>query len=258
MGEFLTIDDRGPVRWVVMSNPGRRNAVPRGGWEELAAAFYDFETSDARVLVLTGADGDFCSGAELDPAMAADSAAVNVGFMAGPNAAATALHRLSKPTIAAVDGVAVGGGMNLALGCDLVVCTGRARFSEIFVRRGLTLDVGGSWLLPRIVGLARAREIALTGRIVEAGEALAIGMVVEVVAPARLEARVTELAEELARGAPLSHRFIKRALDRSATMSFEQALAFEEQAQAILLGSEDLREAVQAFADKREPDFRGE
>jgi 2-(1,2-epoxy-1,2-dihydrophenyl)acetyl-CoA isomerase len=174
-----------------------------------------------------------------------------------PNKAALALHRVSKPTVAAVDGVAVGAGMNLALGCDLVIASSRARFSEIFVRRGLTLDFGGTWLLPRLVGLACARDLALTGRIVEAEEARAIGLVTGVVDADHLEAEVAEIAEQLAAGAPLAQRFIKVALDRSASMTFEQALAFEEQAQATLLGSDDLREGAAAFLQKRRPEFKG-
>ena len=147
--------------------------------------------------------------------------------------------------------------MNLALGCDLVVATTRARFSEIFVKRGLALDFGGTWLLPRLVGLAKARELALTGRMVEADEALEIGLVAMVVDPGRLEPAVTTLAAELASGAPLAQRFIKVGLDRSSSMTFEQAIAFEEQAQAILLGSEDLAEGAQAFLERRNPEFRG-
>ena len=147
--------------------------------------------------------------------------------------------------------------MNLALGCDMVIATDRARFSEIFVKRGLTLDFGGTWLLPRLVGLARAREIALTGRLVGAEEALTIGLVTRVVDAAVLEETVTELAGELADGAPLAQRFIKTALDRSSTMTFEQSLAYEEQAQSVLLGSEDLFEGAAAFFQKRPPEFKG-
>ena len=142
-------------------------------------------------------------------------------------------------------------------GCDFVVATSRARFAEIFVKRGLTLDFGGTWLLPRLVGLARARDLALTGRIVEVDEALAIGLVTRVVNPDHLETEAAEIAEELAAGAPLAQRFIKVALDRSASLTFEQALAFEEQAQATLLGSEDLFEGAAAFIQKRPPEFRG-
>jgi 2-(1,2-epoxy-1,2-dihydrophenyl)acetyl-CoA isomerase len=174
-----------------------------------------------------------------------------------PNRAALALHRISKPTVAAVDGVAVGAGMNLALGCDIVIATERARFAEIFVNRGLTLDFGGTWLLPRLVGLARAREIALTGRMVGAEEALTIGLISAVVEHEGLADEAERVAVMLGAGAPLAQRFIKVALDRSSTMTFEQSLAFEGQAQATLLGSEDLFEGAAAFFQKRPPEFKG-
>jgi 2-(1,2-epoxy-1,2-dihydrophenyl)acetyl-CoA isomerase len=147
--------------------------------------------------------------------------------------------------------------MNLAIGCDIVVATTRVRFSEIFVRRGLTVDFGGSWLLPRIVGLAKARELALTGRIVDAGEAEAIGLASKVVEPDDLEGAASEIAEALAAGPPLAQRFIKVAMDRSSTMTFEQALALEEQSQTILLGSDDLIEGAAAFFEGRPPEFHG-
>lgn len=241
-----------------MSSPKTKNAVPRAGWVELADAFDAFEASEQRVLVITGAGGDFCAGADLGADFSGfGTPAANAEYMRFPNRAALALHRISKPTVAAVDGVAVGAGMNLAVGCDFVVASSRARFAEIFVKRGLTLDFGGTWLLPRLVGLARARDLALTGRMVGADEALAIGLVTRVVDPGHLEAEATRIAEELAAGAPLAQRFIKVALDRSASMTFEQALAFEEQAQATLLGSEDLFEGAAAFIQKRPPEFKG-
>lgn len=256
---FVTIEDRGAVRWLTMDNPGRRNAVPESGWDELASALEAFDADpDARVLVLIGAGGDFCAGADLETSsFDVSSAAVNAERMSHPNRAATALHRVGKPTIALVRGVAAGAGMNLAIGCDVVIAADDARFSEIFVRRGLTLDFGGAWLLPRLVGLARAREIALTGRIVESEEARSIGLVAAVVPSDALEEAGTELASSLAAGAPMAQRFIKQALDRSSAMTFEQALAFEAQAQAILLGSDDVREGVLAFLEKRDPRFMG-
>ncbi|MGB5431528.1 MAG: enoyl-CoA hydratase-related protein [Acidimicrobiia bacterium] len=255
---FVAVEDRGSIRWVTMSSPESKNAVPRTGWADLADALDAFEESEERALVLTGAGGDFCAGADLGADFSGfGTAAANAEYMRLPNRAALALHRVSKPTVAAVDGVAVGAGMNLALGCDVVIASSRARFAEIFVKRGLTLDCGGTWLLPRLVGLARARDLALTGRIVEADEALAIGLVTRVVDSDRLEAEVTEVAEELAAGPPLAQRFIKVALDRSASMTFEQALSFEEQAQATLLGSEDLSEGAAAFFQKRPPEFEG-
>ena len=254
--------DDGPVRTLTINNPQHKNAVPSDRWDDLAEAFFDFERSDQRVLVIAGSGSDFCAGADLSPAAmpgggTVPSAAENLATMAAPGGAATALHRLSKPTIAAVDGVAVGAGMNLALGCDIIVATERARFSEIFVQRGLTLDFGGTWLLPRLVGLAKARELALTGRIVDAAEALEIGLVARVVAPDQLFEAAATLAGELASGAPLAQRFIKVGLDRSTTMTFEQAIQFEDQAQAVLLASQDFAEGVRAFLAKERPEFEG-
>lgn len=256
--DFVKTRDRGAVRWLTLTAPGRKNAVPTTGWDEIADAVEAFDASEQRVLVITGDGENFCAGADLGGDRArSTSAADNVTRMRLPNRAALAVHRLPKPTIAAVDGVAVGAGMNLAIGCDIVVATSRARFSEIFVKRGLTLDFGGSWLLPRLVGLARARELALSGRMVQAEEAAAIGLVTRVVEPHELEATVTEIADQLAAGAPLAQRFVKEALDRSSTMTFEQTLAFEEQAQALLLGSEDTIEGAEAFFEQRPPDFKG-
>ncbi len=255
---FVSIEDHGRVRRLTMSSPGTKNAIPRNGWVELAEAFEAFEASDQRALVISGADGDFSAGADLSADFSGfGTAAANAEYMELPNHAALALHRISKPTVAAVDGVAVGAGMNLALGCDIVIATDRARFAEIFVNRGLTLDFGGTWLLPRLVGLARAREIALTGRIVGADEAIEIGLVVEVVHHDSIEDRAMAVATGLADGAPLAQRMIKVALDRSSSMTFEQTLAFEGQAQSTLLGSEDLFEGAAAFFQKRPPEFKG-
>lgn len=255
---FVETEDRGAVRWLTLSAPGKKNAVPDSGWDEIADAAAAFEASEQRVLVITGDGEDFCAGADLGgDRVRSTSAADNTARMQRANRAALAMHRLSKPTVAAVDGVAVGAGMNLAIGCDLVIATTRARFAEIFVKRGLTLDFGGSWLLPRLIGMAKAKELALTGRMVGAVEAEAIGLVTRLVEPDELENSAAEIAEELAAGAPLAQRFVKVSLDRSSTMTFEQALAFEEQAQALLLGSDDVIEGAQSFFEDRPPDFQG-
>lgn len=255
---WISHQDRGAIRWLTLSNPGRRNAVPGDGWSRLEQALADFEVSASRVLVIRGAGEDFCAGADLDPAaVPAGGVVARHRRMKEVGAAALRLHRLPKPTIAAVDGVAVGAGMNLALGCDVVVATTRARFSEIFVRRGLTPDFGGSWLLPRTVGLQRAKELALSGRIVEAEEALAMGLCLELVDPDQLEARVTEVAESFLRGAPLAQMFAKQGIDSTWEVSFEEALGWEGQSQSILFETDDLTEGVAAFLEKRPPRFRG-
>jgi 2-(1,2-epoxy-1,2-dihydrophenyl)acetyl-CoA isomerase len=255
---WLEIRDEGQIRWMVLDRPERRNAVPPDGWGQLAEEFARFEGSEARVLVVTGAGGAFCSGADLDPsATPGEGVVARHQRMKLIGEAATRLHRLSKPTIAAVDGVAVGAGMNLALGCDVVLASTRARFAEIFVRRGLTVDFGGSWLLPRVVGIQRAKELALSGRMVGADEALRLGLCMEVVEPERLVERTREVASGFLEGAPVAQMLAKRCLDRSWELSFEQALAWEGQAQAICFQTEDVAEGIAAFLEKRTPRWQG-
>lgn len=256
---WLHIEDEDDVRRITIDRPDRKNAIPGDGWERLAGEFVDFERSDARVLIVTGAGGEFCAGADLDRDRldALPTVAERHRRMKTVGAAATALHRITKPTIAAVDGVAVGAGMNLALGCDVVIATDRARFSEVFVRRGLTLDFGGTWLLPRIVGLQRAKELVLSGRIIEAEEAVRIGLALEAVEPERLNDRAMEIARGFLEGAPLAQMFAKQALDASFESSFAQSVSWEGQSQSIALGTEDAIEGVAAFLEKRPPRWKG-
>lgn len=256
---WLRTEDDGAVRWLIIDRPDRKNAIPYDGWAQLVDALRAFEESEARVLVIRGEGGDFCAGADLDPSHRPElsSAADRHRRMKVVGEAAVTLHRLSKPSIAAVDGVAVGAGMNLALGCDVVVCSDRARFSEIFVKRGLTLDFGGSWLLPRVVGAQRARELALTGRMVNGEEAVSLGLALEVTTPERLYERAGELAEAFTAGAPFAQMLIKRALAASPHSGFPDAVAAEGQAQAVALGTEDAAEGIASFVEKRDPLWKG-
>lgn len=256
---WLSTRDQGQIRWLTIDRPERKNAIPTDGWPDLRQAFLDFESCGARVLIVTGAGGEFCAGADMDPERFAQSWSVTHRHqrMKLVGETATALHRATKPTIAAVDGVAVGAGMNLALGCDVVIASDRARFSEIFVRRGLTLDFGGSWLLPRVVGLQRAKELALSGRIVGAREAVELGIALEMVPAERLAERAREVAESFLAGAPVAQMFAKQALDASFESSFAESLSWETQSQATALGTEDLVEGVAAFLQKRDPEWKG-
>jgi enoyl-CoA hydratase/carnithine racemase len=256
---WLHTEDRGPVRWLTIDRPDRKNAIPYDGWSDLRGTLEAFEGSAQRVLVVTGAGGDFCAGADLDPSRMDRLQSVEDRHlrMKEVGAAAMALHRLSKPAIAGVDGVAVGAGMNLALGCDVVIATERARFSEIFVKRGLTIDFGGSWLLPRIVGMQRAKELALSGRIVEADEALRIGLVTEVVPVEALEHRVGEVAERFLVGAPVAQMFAKQTLNASFQIGLADSLSWEGEAQSVALGTDDAVEGLQAFLEKRDPKWKG-
>ena len=254
----MTQDD-GEIRVLTINRPERKNAVPFDGWPDLLDALVDFERSEQRVLIVTGAGKEFCAGADLGQATGPEftTATGRHQRMKLISQAATALHRANKPTIAAVDGVAVGAGMNLALGCDVVLESARARFSEIFVRRGLTLDFGGSWLLPRIVGLQRAKELALSGRFVGAEEAVAIGLAIEMVPHEKLMDRSREVAESFLQGAPLAQMFAKQALNASFESSFADALSWEGQSQTIAFATEDVVEGINAFLQKRAPDWKG-
>ena len=157
----------------------------------------------------------------------------------------------------AFDGVAVGVGLGLALACDLVLASDRARFSEIFAKRGLALDGGNSWLLPRLVGLRKAKELAYFADMLGAKEAEAMGLVNRVVPVAELDALADEWGTRLASGPTLAFGLSKRLLDASSTVTFEQALEDEARSQHITYTSEDMREGIAAYLERREPRFRG-
>lgn len=250
--EFLRVERSGGVVTVVMSRPEKKNAVNMPMWHELAETFAAIERSHTdRVMVLTGDGGNFCSGSDL-----AGMKGNTLDFMADVSETARALHAMTIPTIAKVDGVAVGAGWNLALGCDLVVATDRARFSQIFARRALSLDFGGSWLLPRLVGLQKAKEIAFFGDFYSAPEAAELGLVTRVVEPADLDATVDSMAERLAAGPARALSLTKQLLEASAEGgSMEQALRLESQAQVNNISGPDAAEAKAAFLEKRTPVF---
>ncbi len=255
--ETLIVDrSKDGICQITLNRPQKLNAIDETMWDELQLAFQEVaRSSEDRVLVLTGAGDAFCSGADLgDPAreerhqLARMHRYAEVGL---------ALHHIGKPTIAKVNGVAVGAGMNIALGCDLVVASARARFCEIFVRRGLSIDLGGSWVLPRLVGLHRAKELAMLGEMVPAERAERIGLVNRVVPHEELDGFVADWAARLAAGPPLALDMTKRLLTNAFAMSLHEALEAEGMAQSVNTASEDTREAIAAFLDKRTPSFRG-
>ncbi len=255
MSEILFQRSASGVATLTLNRPHRKNAVPSGLWPELQRRFQEVsESAEDRVLVVTGAGAAFCAGADLAE-MPRDTHPMRA--MLAVNAAALALHAVAKPTLAKVNGDAVGAGMNLALGCDLVVAAESARFSQIFVRRGLSLDFGGSWLLPRLVGLHKAKELAFFGEILSAREAEGLGLVNRVVPDAELDRFVADWAERLASGPPLALQSSKRMLSNALSIGLSEALDAEATAQSVNLASSDLREGVAAFLGKRKPVFHG-
>jgi len=250
--------DRAPngVVTLTLNRPERKNAMNAAMFNELLAVFreVDASTSD-RVLVITGAGDAFCSGADLgDRGSDTRPALARLHWVAD---IALALHRIPKPVIAKVNGVAVGAGMNLALGCDLIIASDNARFSEIFARRGLSIDFGGSWLLPRLIGMHRAKELAFFADIISAKEASEMGLVNRVLPASQLDAFVADWADRLAAGPPLALSMTKRLLTNSFTTTMDEALEAEGLAQSVNTATEDTAEAIRAFLEKREPRFKG-
>ena len=258
--ETLLVTRQDGVVTVTMNRPARKNAANGTMWNELLATFDDIAMDrEVRVMVLTGAGDAFCSGADLGDAadVAGRPGDPYLTQMRALGDVALRLHRIPKPTIAKVNGVAAGAGMSMALGCDLVVAADTARFSQIFARRGLTIDFGASWLLPRLVGLHRAKELAFFADIIDAQTAAAVGVVNRVVPAVELDEVVDEWARRLANGPPLALSMIKSLLNNSLSLSMEQALEAEAQAQSVNFASADTKEALRAFLEKRDPTFIG-
>lgn len=241
---------------VTLNRPDKRNAANAAMWAELLATFREVGSrAQDRVVVLTGAGGAFCSGADLTDREAPEQHPL--ARMRHIADVALALHRLPQPTLAKVTGVAAGAGANLALGCDLVLASREARFSEIFSRRGLSVDFGASWLLPRLVGLHRAKELAFLADIISAEEAAGMGLVNRVVPAAELDDLVDSWARRLAAGPPLALSMTKTLLNNSGAVSLDQALEDEARCQAVNFATSDTAEAMAAFIEKRDPRFQG-
>ncbi|HEX3541474.1 MAG TPA: enoyl-CoA hydratase-related protein [Acidimicrobiales bacterium] len=254
--DTVLVDRADGVVTVTLNRPEKKNAIDGPMRDELGACFREVsERREDRVVVLTGVGDAFCSGADLS---AFDPNGDRVALMRRLGDIALTLHRIPKPTIAKVNGLAVGAGWNMALACDLIVASDEARFCQIFARRALSLDFGGSWLLPRLVGLHRAKELALLADMISAKEAQDLGLVNRVVAAAELDTFVAGWANRLAAGPPLALSLSKSLLNQASEVSFSQALDEEGRCQVINFGSADTAEALAAFLQKRQPNFRRE
>lgn len=250
----LDVDDRDGVRTLTLNRPHRRNAINPELWVALRGSLEEIrDDPSVRTVVVTGAGGAFCSGADL----AEISDAHPTAKMRLLTDVALLLHELSVPTIAKVDGVAVGAGWNLALGCDFVVATPESTFSQIFARRGLSLDLGGSWLLPKHVGLQQAKRLALLAETIDAAQARELNLVTWVVDGAEIGRFVDDLAGRLVAGPPVALAQTKALLNEGADLGLRGALANEARAQAVNFGTADAPEAYAAFAEKRHPRFTG-
>lgn len=250
----LRVERADGVVTLTLDRPERRNAIDVPTWQALAAELSAIAACPAdRAVVLTGAGGTFCAGGDLSgaaPETGAGPERARRAMRESVGVACLALHTLPQPVIAAVEGTAAGAGANLAFGCDLVVAGASARFGEVFIHRALSVDSGGSWLLPRLVGLRRAKEIVFLGDWIGADDALRFGLVNRVVADAAALAEAQGLARRLAAASPAALARSKRALDAAFERSFEAALDDEADAIAECVASPDFAAAMRRFLSR--------
>ena len=250
----------GGVGTITLKRPEKLNALSRQLEDELREATAQVATDGAvRVLVLTGAGRAFSAGGDVSgmgPGGGWDlpTAERRARFQA-LHQVAMRLQTMPQPTIAMVNGVAAGAGCNLALACDVRIAAAGARFGLAFVRVGLGDDMGGAWLLPRLVGVGQALELFLSGDLIDAEEALRIGMVNRVVPAENLHDETYALATRLAQGPPRAQALIKETVYRGLGMGLQELLDFEAERQSEQMSHPEHEEGVSAFLEKRQPRF---
>jgi enoyl-CoA hydratase/carnithine racemase len=258
----LIVDLQDGIQTLTLNRPDRMNALDLATLQALDKAVGQAAANPkVRSVVLTGTGRAFCAGADVKEWAAGDYPDPDTeptdDWVTLAHRIIARLYRLPKPVIAAVNGVAVGAGLDLALAADFRVASETARFGSVYIRLGIPPDAGASFLLPRIVGVGKAKELIYTGRIINAPEALEIGMVTEVVAPDELMNAANRWAALLAKGPTLAIGMAKQNIHEHWTSSVESALINEMRAGTICVATDDHKEGLAAVNEKREPNFVG-
>ncbi len=243
---------------ITFNRPDVFNAANEQMKKELLDAFKQAEKdANVRCIVLRGAgEKAFCSGQDLKEYQESKSSMKEI-LEQGYNPIIKQMRAIEKPIIGMINGVAAGAGFSFALACDMRIMSDKAKLIQAFVRIGLVADSGSHWFLPRLVGTAKAFEFAATGKDISAAEALEVGLVNSIAPHTELEKVTYELAEKLANGATKAIGIIKRTLNKSLTMSFDELLAYEAMMQEVASHTSDHKEGVKAFIEKRAPKFEG-
>ena len=250
---------------ITLNAPERMNTISGPMLNQLSEKLLEADKNpDVRCIVLTGAGKAFCAG--LDMAAQAgkgkslgvlDDSSSNMSEFDLRNAPPVVLHNIDTPVVCALNGGAAGYGLDIALGCDIRVAATNAKLAPGFAKRGILPESGGTWLLPRMVGYAKAAEISFTGRTLSAAESLELGLVNHVVEPGELRERVMMIAGEIASNAPLAVRAIKRMMRAAETETFEQNIHHVFLQLLPLFRTQDFKEGVASFIEKRPPNFVG-
>jgi enoyl-CoA hydratase/carnithine racemase len=255
----LLWEQEGQVVTITLNRPEKKNAMNDVMFDEIGGSFAAAGADpDVRCVIVTGAGDAFCSGADLTDTGSAIGSALDLKRrMHKIDEIARAIVTCPKPTIAKVTGIAAGAGCNLALCCDFIVATREARFAELFVKRGLVVDFGGTWALSRLLPLNKAKELAMLGETLSAEEADRLGLINRLCDADEVDAVVKDLAARVCALPPATISLIKENLNRATERSFEETLDAEANTQALMFASEDTREALLAWIEKREPRFTG-
>jgi enoyl-CoA hydratase/carnithine racemase len=265
--ETIILEKKGNIAVLTLNRPERLNAISPQMTDELSVALDDVDDDDeVTVLVITGAGRGFCSGADVGGMAggrqqgeggARSAEALRQGLIRSAGRVMPKLQKLKKPTIAMINGAAVGAGCDLAMGCDLRTGCEKTRFMNAFVRIGLFPGWGGTWLYPRVMGIGRALEFLFTGDFMEAEEAGRLGVLNRLVPSEELEKETMTLAARIADGPPIPMRLAKMQVYKGLNMEFETALGIAAASETITLTSEDHQEGVAAFREKRKADYKG-
>lgn len=248
------------VATLMLNRPEKMNALTRITYQEMEQAFKDAnEDDEVRVVIVTGAGRGFCSGDDVRVMPAPDErqAPRRIPIKGRPTPLVPIIMGMDKPLIAAVNGAAVGWGMDLALFCDIRIASDKAKFGEIYVLRGLIPDISGFYFLPRIVGLEKASELLFTGDIIDAQEALRIGLVSRVVPHDELMVAAKELARKIAQNPPLAVRMSKEAIRKGLNFNLGIMGEYHSYALGTLFATEDFKEGSTAVLERRQPEFKG-
>jgi len=264
MTDELLYETNGHVATITFNRPDRMNTITPRMLRDLSIRLLDADADpEVRVIVLTGNGRAWCAGLDVGAAVSGegiggDGAANATGEFNLRDAPPVVLHKIDTPTIAALNGGAAGYGMDLALGCDIRIAASTAKLSAAYTARGLVPESGGTWLLPRIVGMSKAAELLYTARTLTASDAEDFGLVSRVVEPDELAAATAELATEIATNAPLAVRASKRLMRHALTENLEDHVQRQFLALLQLFGTKDFREGLTSYLEKRPPQFHGE